>query len=105
MAGIVNDLLIRGQHLANPFLVRLDLLGTFVFALSGAAAGVKNKLDLFGLIVLAFCNGESGRVTRDLLIGAVPPAAKGRNVKRVPSESERSEHNSVKFLERRFGSN
>jgi len=32
----------------------LDLLGTFVFALSGAAAGVKNKLDLFGLMVLAF---------------------------------------------------
>lgn len=58
MAGIVNDLLIHGQHLASSFLVTLDLLGTFVFALSGAAAGVKNKLDLFGLIVLALQRGE-----------------------------------------------
>jgi uncharacterized membrane protein YeiH len=72
--GIVNDILIHGQHLAGPFLVALDLLGTFVFALSGAAAGVKSKLDLFGLMVLAFATGNAGGITRDLLIGAVPPA-------------------------------
>ena len=30
-------------------LVTLDLIGTFVFALSGAAAGVKHKLDVFGV--------------------------------------------------------
>ncbi len=53
----------------------LDLFGTFVFALSGAAAGVKSKLDLFGLMVLAFATGNAGGITRDLLIGAVPPAA------------------------------
>ena len=53
----------------------LDLLGTFVFALSGAAAGVKSKLDLFGLMVLAFAAGNAGGITRDLLIGSVPPAA------------------------------
>ena len=53
----------------------LDLLGTFVFALSGAAAGVKNKLDPFGVGVLAFVAGNAGGVTRDVLIGAVPPAA------------------------------
>src|ERR1700730_13124080 len=53
----------------------LDLIGTFVFALSGAAAGVKNKLDPFGVGVLAFVAGNAGGVTRDLLIGAVPPAA------------------------------
>jgi hypothetical protein len=28
--------------------------GTFVFALSGAMAGVKRKLDLFGVLVLSF---------------------------------------------------
>ena len=71
----MNHLLIEGQHLAGPFLVVLDLLGTFVFALSGAAAGVKSKLDLFGLMVLAFATGNAGGITRDLLIGAVPPAA------------------------------
>lgn len=53
----------------------LDLIGTFVFALSGAASGVKNKLDVFGAGVLAFVAGNAGGVTRDLLIGAVPPAA------------------------------
>jgi uncharacterized membrane protein YeiH len=71
----VNELLIHGLQLAGPALVVLDLLGTFVFALSGAAAGVKNKLDLFGLMVLAFATGNAGGITRDLLIGAVPPAA------------------------------
>jgi uncharacterized membrane protein YeiH len=55
--------------------VVLDLFGTFMFALSGAAAGVKLKLDLFGVLVLAFCAGSAGGILRDLLIGAVPPAA------------------------------
>jgi uncharacterized membrane protein YeiH len=71
----VNEILIHGRHLAGPFLITLDLLGTFVFALSGAAAGVKSKFDLFGLMVLAFAAGNAGGITRDLLIGAVPPAA------------------------------
>jgi uncharacterized membrane protein YeiH len=30
-----------------------DLAGTFVFALSGALASVKHKLDLFGVLVLS----------------------------------------------------
>ena len=50
-------------------LLTLDLIGTFVFALSGAASGVKNKLDAFGVGVLAFVAGNAGGVTRDLLIG------------------------------------
>ena len=53
----------------------LDLMGTFVFALSGALAGVKRKLDLFGVLVLSFAAGNSGGITRDVLIGAVPPGA------------------------------
>ena len=56
-------------------LLTLDLIGTFVFALSGAASGVKHKLDAFGVGVLAFVAGNAGGVTRDLLIGAAPPAA------------------------------
>jgi uncharacterized membrane protein YeiH len=54
----------------------LDLTGTFVFALSGALAGVKRELDLFGVLVLSFA-ANSGGIIRDLLIGAVPPAAIG----------------------------
>lgn len=56
-------------------LVVLDLGGTFVFAVSGALVGVKHHLDVFGVIVLSFAAGNAGGITRDLLIGAVPPAA------------------------------
>ena len=55
--------------------VVLDLMGTFVFAISGAAAAVKHRLDIFGVMVLSFAAGNAGGITRDLLIGAVPPAA------------------------------
>lgn len=59
----------------QQFPLVLDLAGTFVFALSGALAGVKRKLDVFGILVLSFAAGNSGGITRDLLIGAVPPGA------------------------------
>lgn len=59
----------------NTLLVALDLGGTFVFALSGAMAGVKHRLDLFGVLVLSFAAGNSGGIARDVMIGAVPPAA------------------------------
>lgn len=51
----------------------LDLCGTFVFALSGGMAGVKHRLDLFGVLVVSFAAGNIGGVTRDLMIGAIPP--------------------------------
>jgi uncharacterized membrane protein YeiH len=50
----------------------LDLIGTFVFALSGALAGVKNRLDIFGVLVLSFAAANTGGIIRDVLIGAVP---------------------------------
>jgi uncharacterized membrane protein YeiH len=53
----------------------LDLTGTFVFALSGALAGVKRQLDLFGVLVLSFAAANSGGIARDVLIGAIPPGA------------------------------
>ncbi len=59
----------------SPLLTALDLIGTFAFALSGAAAGIKHRADLFGILVLAFVAATAGGLTRDLLIGAVPPAA------------------------------
>jgi uncharacterized membrane protein YeiH len=51
----------------------LDLCGTFVFALSGAMAGIKHRLDLFGVLVLSFAAANVGGIIRDVLIGAVPP--------------------------------
>jgi uncharacterized membrane protein YeiH len=59
----------------NTLLVAFDLGGTFVFALSGATAAVRHRLDLFGILVLSFAAGNSGGIARDVMIGAVPPAA------------------------------
>ena len=58
-------------YAAGTLLV-LDLIGTFVFALSGGVAGVKERLDLFGVLVLSFAAASAGGIMRDLLIGAVP---------------------------------
>lgn len=58
-----------------PLTTALDLAGTFAFALSGAAAGVKHRLDLFGVLVLSFAAATSGGIFRDVVIGAIPPAA------------------------------
>jgi uncharacterized membrane protein YeiH len=68
-------MVVNEQILMSAALVAFDLGGTFVFALSGAAAGVRNRLDLFGVLVLSFAAGNSGGIARDLMIGAVPPAA------------------------------
>jgi uncharacterized membrane protein YeiH len=59
----------------ETLVLALDLFGTFVFALSGAMVGVRRRLDLFGVLVLAFAAATAGGITRDLLIGAVPPAS------------------------------
>jgi uncharacterized membrane protein YeiH len=59
----------------NLLVLILDLGGTFVFALSGATAGVRRRLDLFGVLVLSFVAANSGGIVRDVLMGAVPPAA------------------------------
>jgi len=56
-------------------LLVLDLIGVFVFALAGATAAVRKRLDPFGVLVLSCATALSGGIMRDLLIGAVPPAA------------------------------
>jgi uncharacterized membrane protein YeiH len=68
--------MVVNEHiLINTLLETFDLAGTFVFALSGATAGVRHRLDLFGVLVLSFAAGNSGGIARDVMIGAVPPAA------------------------------
>jgi len=71
----ISSLIVNEHIVVNTVLVAFDLGGTFVFALSGAMAGVKHRLDLFGILVLAFAAGNSGGIARDLMIGAHPPAA------------------------------
>lgn len=63
------------QVIIARFMVAFDLLGTFVFALSGAAAGIRHRLDLFGVLVLSIAAATAGGVLRDVLIGMGMPAA------------------------------
>ena len=58
----------------RTFVIVLEFVGTFVFALSGATAAVKRELDLFGVLLLSFVAASTGGIARDILIGAVPPA-------------------------------
>jgi uncharacterized membrane protein YeiH len=59
----------------SVLLVVLDLVGIFVFAISGGLVAVRKDLDVFGVLVLAGATGLGGGFVRDVLIGAVPPAA------------------------------
>ncbi|WP_397453321.1 trimeric intracellular cation channel family protein [Pseudomonas sp. NA-150] len=52
----------------------IDLMGTFIFALSGALAAIDRRLDIFGVFVIAGVTACGGGVMRDLCIGVLPPA-------------------------------
>lgn len=66
-----------GPPLIAPdrLLLVADMSGTFLFAVEGAIAAVMGDLDFLGIMVLAFAVALGGGITRDVLIGAVPPAA------------------------------
>jgi uncharacterized membrane protein YeiH len=53
----------------------IDVIGIFVFAISGALLAVRKNFDVFGIAVLAEVTALGGGLLRDLIIGAVPPAA------------------------------
>src|SRR3954465_13630809 len=59
---------------ANTIYTFLDVIGTFVFALSGAVAARQKGLDIFGIFAIAFTVACGDGIIRDLCIGAVPPA-------------------------------
>ena len=56
-------------------LIVTDLVGIFVFAVTGALVAVRKELDVVGVLVLAVTTGLGGGFIRDVLIGASPPAA------------------------------
>ncbi|WP_353944853.1 trimeric intracellular cation channel family protein [Streptomyces sp. HUAS MG91] len=64
------------QELFTPSVQHwLDLIGIFVFAISGALMAVRKNWDVFGIAALAEVTALGGGLFRDLVIGAVPPAA------------------------------
>ncbi|MFH8488781.1 trimeric intracellular cation channel family protein [Streptomyces longisporoflavus] len=64
------------QDLFSPSVQHaLDIVGIFVFAISGALLAVRKNFDVFGIVVLAEVTALGGGIFRDVVIGAVPPAA------------------------------
>lgn len=51
----------------------IDVIGTFVFALSGTSAGIRRGFDFFGVFVVAMATACGGGIIRDVCLGATPP--------------------------------
>ncbi|WP_405383275.1 trimeric intracellular cation channel family protein [Maribacter sp. LLG6340-A2] len=50
----------------------IDILGTIAFAISGVLVAMEKKLDVFGVLIIAFVTAVGGGTLRDLLIGVRP---------------------------------
>ena len=46
----------------------IDILGTISFAVSGVFAAMQKKLDLFGVLVIAFITAAGGGTLRDIQV-------------------------------------
>lgn len=56
------------------FIYVFDLIGTFVFAISGILAALENEFDLVGAVILGFATAVGGGTIRDVMLGATPVA-------------------------------
>lgn len=54
------------------FIGAVEILGTFAFAVSGAIAAIRNRYDVFGVLVLAFVTAVGGGTIRDMMVGNMP---------------------------------
>ncbi|WP_375323968.1 trimeric intracellular cation channel family protein [Flagellimonas sp. GZD32] len=54
------------------FYITIDVLGTVAFAISGVLVAMEKRLDLFGVLIIAFVTAIGGGTLRDLLIGNTP---------------------------------
>ena len=52
----------------------IDILGTIAFAVSGVFAAMQKKLDVFGILIIAFITAVGGGSLRDMMIGDLPVA-------------------------------
>ncbi|MDU4962143.1 MAG: trimeric intracellular cation channel family protein [Sporomusaceae bacterium] len=50
-----------------------EIMGIVAFAVSGALTGIRNRLDIFGVLVLAVITAIGGGIMRDVIIGNTPP--------------------------------
>ena len=61
------------MELTDLLFSAVELIGTVSFAVSGAMIAIQRKLDLFGVVALGMLTAFGGGVTRDVLLGTVPP--------------------------------
>ena len=59
----------------NWLIVLTELVGTAAFAASGAMTGIRKRMDLLGVILLAEVTAVGGGILRDAMLGVAPPAA------------------------------
>ena len=59
--------------LTEYILFILEIIGTIAFAVSGAFVAIKQKFDIFGVLVIGCVTAVGGGMTRDILIGTTPP--------------------------------
>lgn len=50
----------------------IDILGTIAFAISGVLVAFNKRMDLFGILIIAFVTAVGGGTLRDILIGETP---------------------------------
>ncbi|HMB99402.1 MAG TPA: trimeric intracellular cation channel family protein [Flavobacteriaceae bacterium] len=50
----------------------VDILGTIAFAISGVLVAMHKRMDIFGIIIIAFVTAIGGGTLRDVLTGQTP---------------------------------
>lgn len=56
----------------SDWIYAIDMLGTFVFAISGVLTAIHKKFDLVGSIIIGVVTAVGGGTLRDILIGETP---------------------------------
>lgn len=63
------------RYLCNmkpTFLEIIDIIGIVAFSISGVYAAMEKRLDIFGVLIIAFITSFGGGTLRDLLLGNTP---------------------------------
>jgi uncharacterized membrane protein YeiH len=62
------------MNASGTWVLTLDLVGTFAFAVNGALTAVRlARLDIVGVITLGMITALGGGILRDILLGTLPP--------------------------------
>ena len=56
----------------DMFILTADLAGTVIFAVTGAVSGVRQKLDMLGVVVFSCTVGVGGGILRDMMSRKIP---------------------------------